>query len=112
MCDRWRGGSGFINFLHDMGEPKEGESIERKDPYGDYTPENCCWIPLVDQAKNRRYNWKIKDGNGWITAREISRRHNLTKTRISDAMNAAKLDKHTIYTLAEVVEKTGITLNP
>lgn len=32
----------------------KGLSIERKDVNGDYCPENCCWIPLKDQAKNKR----------------------------------------------------------
>lgn len=33
---------------------KKGLSIERKDVNGNYCPENCCWIPLKDQAKNKR----------------------------------------------------------
>lgn len=33
---------------------KKGLSIERKDVNGDYCPENCCWISLIDQAKNKR----------------------------------------------------------
>lgn len=51
-CDRWMY---FENFLDDIGERYErGLSLERIDVNGDYSKENCCWIPLKDQAKNRR----------------------------------------------------------
>lgn len=50
LCERWKR---FENFLADMGECKEGMSIERIDINGDYEPSNCKWIALGDQAKNR-----------------------------------------------------------
>lgn len=50
----WLGEDGFANFLRDMGERQDGMSLERKDPSGNYEPDNCCWIPLGHQWKNKR----------------------------------------------------------
>jgi hypothetical protein len=52
VCDEWK--SSYTNFLNDMGECPDGFSIERIDVNGNYCPENCEWIPMSDQSKNRR----------------------------------------------------------
>ena len=54
VCERWLD---VRNFVDDMGERKDGWSIERIDVDGNYHPENCFWIPLKYQAKNRR-KWR------------------------------------------------------
>lgn len=52
VCERW---NEFANFLADMGPKPPGYSIERVDVDGDYCPENCVWIPMADQSRNRTY---------------------------------------------------------
>jgi len=57
VCETWQGIDGFQNFLRDMGtrpEPKTNYSLERINPYGDYTPENCVWSTARTQSKNFR----------------------------------------------------------
>lgn len=52
VCDRWR--KNFLFFLQDMGFKPAGYSIERKDPRGNYEPNNCEWIPVMNQQLNKR----------------------------------------------------------
>lgn len=51
-CDRW---ASFENFLSDMLESyRPGYSLERDDVDGIYEPSNCRWIPMIEQAQNKR----------------------------------------------------------
>lgn len=52
VCPEWK--ESYEAFIRDMGPmPSPNYSIERINVYGDYCPENCIWIPLADQSKNR-----------------------------------------------------------
>ena len=52
VCRRWRT---FKNFHTDLG-PKwfPGATIERLDVNGNYSLENCTWLTMSDQQKNKR----------------------------------------------------------
>jgi len=63
----WYGGRGikfqkswskYSNFLEDLGICPDGLTLERIDPNGDYCKENCKWIPLKEQVKNKRNSRK------------------------------------------------------
>jgi len=53
ICERWKK---YENFLADMGERPEGKTLDRKDPYGNYTPDNCRWADAETQRANKRNN--------------------------------------------------------
>ena len=62
VCDRWR--KSFSDFLSDMGEPPTDSlgkpyHLDRIDPAGDYSPDNCRWITAHEnrsRAQNLRWS--------------------------------------------------------
>lgn len=59
VCEEWK--DDFPAFkAWAMGNGySEGLSIERKDVNGPYSPQNCCWIPIADQALNTRNTVRV-----------------------------------------------------
>lgn len=59
VCSEWHD---YTKFAADMGEPEGTQTLDRIDPYGNYTKENCRWASLPVQARNVRTRTTTKSG--------------------------------------------------
>jgi len=59
VCKRWMN---FENFFKDMGDPPKGMTLDRINNNGPYSPKNCRWATMFDQARNKRNNVFYKIG--------------------------------------------------
>lgn len=63
ICDEWKDDfECFYNWAMSNGY-NDNLTIDRINPNSDYSPENCRWIPLAEQAKNTTQN-KLITYNG------------------------------------------------
>ena len=63
--------NGFLkDMLHSY---KEGLSLERVDVNGNYCKENCKWISMDEQARNKRNSIKIEVGGKLLNMAQISK---------------------------------------
>jgi len=53
VCERWRE---FQNFYEDMGEKPDGLTLDRIDNDKNYASDNCRWVPMRTQSRNKRSN--------------------------------------------------------
>jgi hypothetical protein len=58
VCEEWKQAFNFFKWAEESGY-KYGLSIERVDVNKGYNPENCTWIPMSQQANNRRNSVKV-----------------------------------------------------
>lgn len=79
LCSEWNNFESFYNWAYTNGY-SSGLSIERIDNSKNYCPENCKWIPIEEQSKNRTSNYQIEFEGIVRTVAEISR---LTGIKVS-----------------------------
>jgi hypothetical protein len=57
VCDEWLGNDGFYNFVkwsNEQGGYEEGMTIDRINGDKDYCPDNCRWVSMDIQGRNKK----------------------------------------------------------
>jgi hypothetical protein len=63
VCDEWKLIKGFISWYDNLPSNKKrnpGESLERYNNSGNYSPKNCYFATRSEQARNTRITMRIK----------------------------------------------------
>jgi hypothetical protein len=81
VCDEWR--KDFSRFRTDMGPRPNGNSIDRINNDGPYSPANCRWTNRTEQAKNRRSTVWIEWNGERHTQSDWARRLGVTSPIIA-----------------------------
>lgn len=74
VCKRWHS---ILNFFADMGHPPAGKSLDRINNERGYSPSNCRWASLFEQARNTRRNVYVEIDGEKMCVAEWSRRAGL-----------------------------------
>lgn len=77
VCDEWKNDfNSFYEWSMNSGynpNAKRGEcTIDRIDVNGNYEPDNCKWVNMIEQANNRTSTKKHFIGGEYLTLREIA----------------------------------------
>lgn len=99
ICKEWVGDDGFENFKKWSLENgyKDGLTIDRIDNEKEYSPDNCRWVTMKEQARNTsqvkmiEYNGENKSVPDWAESIGISAE--LLKKRIRDGWSIEKCIK-------------------
>ena len=79
VCERW---FDIENFAADMGARPSRCSIDRIDPNGDYTPENCKWSTPLEQGAHKRNNVVVSLAGVTAHVAEVSRKTGIPETTV------------------------------
>lgn len=75
---------------------QEGLSLERKNVDGNYTPNNCTWIPRGDQAKNARSNIRVAHNGQTLILKDWTRKLGLNYDKIRRRIYKGKTPKQAL----------------
>ena len=97
ICDEWM--ESFDNFYHwaILNGYREGLSIDRINVNGNYSPDNCRWVTMKEQTKNRTNTVLVKYNGKKMTLREWSEELNISLSTITKR-------KHNGYSDKEIIE--------
>lgn len=89
-------------FAKDVGEPFGDQTLDRIDPHGSYTPQNCRWASLTTQNRNIRMSKRnksgvrgvIKIGPSWYA--QITAKQTVFRSKAFPSIEAATLARQAL----------------
>lgn len=109
VCDRWY--ESFAAFYADMGDPPEGHQIDRIDNSMGYSPENCRWVTVKQNCRNRRSNVLLDFRGERLTLAELSERTGIKQHTIAWRIRRGGMSVEEAATTPVESQINYITLN-
>ncbi|KYC82578.1 hypothetical protein [Bacillus licheniformis] len=82
ICDEWlHDFKSFYDWSIENGY-REGLSIDRIDPSKDYSPTNCRWVTLSEQANNRSNNVRTDVNGEILNIAQVAKKYNLNENTV------------------------------
>ncbi len=91
VCPRWRGPSGYSNFLSDMGPRPPELTLDRIDNLKPYSADNCRWATRGEQSRNTRRNHRLIWNGESTPLRVICERLNIRHASVIAGINRRKI---------------------
>lgn len=89
VCEEWKEFINFKDWSFANGY-KDDLTIDRIDNSKGYCPENCRWVDMTTQARNKSTNNKILTKIGIVTAPELAEKNNISYTAIKQRITKLK----------------------
>ena len=86
VCDEWSEYIPFAKWAFSNGYT-DSLSIDRIDPNGCYTPDNCRWATMKQQANNKRTNRIVIYDDQEYTLTELAEKIGMNKTTLKERLN-------------------------
>lgn len=87
VCERWLS---FENFHADMGLRPPGTTLDRIDNNAGYSPENCRWATLSEQARNKRESKKIEVEGKLLSIADASEQYGIPYSVLQSRLRRGK----------------------
>lgn len=110
-CKEWNDFSVFHDWAINNGYSEE-LTIDRINSNSNYSPDNCRWVDIATQEKNKDCNIFLEYKNTVYVLKDLAKLLNIPRNKLSDEYYNNDLDKYNIVISSynKYVEQNGNTL--